>query len=366
MASWHYKGVGVVAMTAPSKVPAIPTAAIAAARGRKHRKYPVSDGAPVEVVEHGTSMAGRILGLAALLTIKPTLAIGSHAPRLPWPFGIVDFMARVVRPAPGTVRATIALPHCTAQLVRAAGVLPADGKRSVILYMHGGAFLTCGANTHGRIVTMLSKFADSPVLVVNYRMVPKHSVGMALDDCYDAYQWLRLRGYEPDQIVLAGDSAGGYLSLALAEKLKAEGLAGEVPAAVVTMSPLFELDNTARADHSNARRDFMFPPKAFQALVELIEKAAERNIVDGHPEEIYEPLDHIEPGLPRTLIHVSGSEVLISDARKAARLLAAAGVPVEVRVWPGQMHVFQLGAPAVPEATRSLRQIGEYIREATW
>ena len=79
-----------------------------------------------------------------------------------------------------------------------------------------------------------------------------------------------------------------------------------------------------------------------------------------------EPLDHIEPGLPRTLIHVSGSEELLSDARKAARLLAAAGVPVEIRIWPGQMHVFQLGAPAVSEATRSIRQIGEYIREATW
>jgi acetyl esterase/lipase len=276
---------------------------------------------------------------------------------------LVDFVARVVRPAPGTVRATISLPHCSAQLVRAGGVLPADGNRSVILYMHGGAFLTCGANSHGRLVTALSRYSDSPVLVVNYRMIPKHSVGMALDDCYDAYKWLRLMGYDPDQIVLAGDSAGGYLALALAEKLQAEG---EEPAAMVAMSPLFEIDNDTRANHPNIRSDAMFPPKAFVALVELINEAAERHIVDGKPEEIYEPLDHIEPGLPRTLIHVSGSEVLVSDARKAAHMLAAAGVPVEVRVWPGQMHVFQLAAPAVSEATRSLRQIGDYIREATW
>jgi acetyl esterase/lipase len=282
---------------------------------------------------------------------------------------VVDFAARVLRPAPGTVRATIALPHCTAQLVRAAGVLPADGRRSVVLYMHGGAFLTCGVNTHGRLVTALSKCADSPVLVVNYRMIPKHSVGTALDDCYDAYKWLRETGYEPDQIVLAGDSAGGYLSLAPAEPLQVEGitgLVGETPSAIATMSPLFEIDNEARADHPNARFDAMFPPKAFHALVELIESAAARRVVDGQPEEVYEPLDHIEPGLPRTLIHVSGSEVLLSDARKAARLLAAAGVPVEIRIWPGQMHVFQLGAPAVSEASRSIKQIGEYIREATW
>lgn len=308
-------------------------------------------------------MAGRLFALAAMMTIKPTLTIGSLAPRLPWPWGLVDIVSRVLRPAPGTVRATISLPNCTAQLVRAAGVLPADGTRSVVLYMHGGAFLTCGANSHGRLVTALSQFADAPVLVVNYRMIPKHSIGQALDDCYDAYKWLRLKGYEPDQIVLAGDSAGGYLSLALAERLHLED---ELPAAVVTMSPLFEIDNEGRAQHPNARSDVMFPPKAFDALVELIESAAERHIVDGRPEEVYEPLDHIESGLPRTLIHVSGSEVLLNDARKAAHMLAAAGVPVEVRIWPGQMHVFQLGAPAVKEATRSLKQIGDYIREATW
>jgi acetyl esterase/lipase len=301
-----------------------------------------------------------------MLTIRPTLAIGSYAPRLPWPFGIVDYACRLLKPAPGTVRATISLPNCNAQLVRADGVLPADGKRRIVLYMHGGAFLTCGVNTHGRLVETLSNFADSPVLVVNYRMIPRHSVGMALADCHDAYKWLRLKGYDPEQIVLAGDSAGGYLALALAEKLQQEGLAGESPAAIVTLSPLFEIDNEARANHPNIHSDAMFPPKAFTALVDLVEAAAARNVVDGKAEEVFEPLDHIEPGLPRTLIHVSGSEVLLNDARKAAHMLAAAGVPVEVRVWPGQMHVFQIAAPAVKEATRSLKQVGDYIREATW
>ncbi|MCH9668193.1 MAG: alpha/beta hydrolase [Actinomycetia bacterium] len=356
-------------MTAPSKVPSTAHIGVRPGRGHKSRRFPVSDGAPVEVVEDGPSLAGRLMGLAALLTIKPTLTVGSYAPRLPWPWGLVDIAAKMLRPPPGTVRATISLPHCSAQLVRAAGVLPADGRRSVVLYLHGGAFLTCGVNTHGRLVAALSKAADSPVLVVNYRMIPKHSVATALDDCFDAYKWLRETGYEPDQIVLAGDSAGGYLALALAQRLLVEGIngyVGESPAAVATMSPLFEIDNEARADHPNVRTDVMFPHRAFHALVELIREASSHNVTDGHPEDVYEPLDHIEPGLPRTLIHVSGSEVLLSDARKAARMLAAAGVPVELHIWPGQMHVFQLGAPAVPEANRSIRQIGEYIREATW
>lgn len=315
-----------------------------------------------EFVEDEPSIAGRVAWVSARLTIRPTLAIGSHLADAPWPWGLLDFAARAVTPMPGSVRATIRLPRCTARLVRAAGVLPADGTRRAVLYMHGGGFLTCGANTHDRIVTTLSAYADTPVLVMNYRMLPRHSIGEAIDDCYDGYRWLRRRGYRPEQVVLAGDSAGGYLSLALAQRLQGEG---EQPAAIVCMSPLLQLSKAPKLAHPNIRSDAMFCGATFGAFVDLIAKAARRRTLTGHPEGIYEPLDHIEAGLPPTLIHVSGSEVLLHDARLGTRRLAAAGVAVELRVWPGQMHVFQIAAPMVPEADRSLRQIGNYIREAT-
>ena len=349
-------------MTAPSKVSGAPRSHIGPVRRPKTRRFPVSDGAPVEVVEDGPSIAGRLAGLAARMTIWPTLAIGSYVPFVPWPWGLVDFVSRATYPVPGTAKATVKLPHCSAQLIRGDGVLPADGTRRVILYMHGGAFLTCGQHTHGRLAAILSKYADAPVLVVNYRLLPKHSIGEAIEDCYDGYHWLRDQGYPADQIVLAGDSAGGYLGLALAERLLAEH---ESPAALVSMSPLMELRKAPKQAHPNIHTDAMFPAKAFDAFVELIAKAAAHRVVDGQPEEVYEPLDHLQQGLPRTLIHVSGSEVLLHDARLAARRLAASGVPAEVHVWPGQMHVFQLVTPLVSESTRSLRQIGDYIREAT-
>lgn len=342
-------------MTAPSKV-------VGPAARRAPRRYSVSDRPPVEIIEDDPSLPARLVSLGTRLTMWPALAVLSHIPHLPWPFGLVDFAARALLPSPGTVRATVGLPNASAQLVRAPGVLPADGRRRVVLYLHGGGFMTCGVNSHSRISVALSKFADSPVLVVDYRLIPKHTIGMAIDDCYDGYRWLRQRGYEPDQIVIAGDSAGGYLALALAQRLQAEG---ETPAALVAISPLLQLEKDPKLAHPNARTDSMFPPKAFDALVALVARAAAKNVVDGVPEDVYEPLDHIEPGLPQTLIHVSGSEVLLHDARLAARRLAAAGVPTEVRVWPGQIHDFQLAAPLVPEATRSLRQIGEYIRDAT-
>ena len=123
-------------------------------------------------------------------------------------------------------------------------MLPADGNRRVVLYMHGGAFLTCGVNSHSRISVALSKFADTPVLVVNYRMIPKHSHRQRPRRLSTTpTSGCGSRGYEPDQIVLAGDSAGGYLSLALAQRLQAEG---EEPAALVTMSPLLRDSTTDR------------------------------------------------------------------------------------------------------------------------
>src|SRR3984957_7363191 len=106
-----------------------------------------------QIVEADASVAGRLAWLAARLTIRPALTIGSYLLDMPWPWGLVDFAAGAVTPAPGSVRATIRLPHCTARLVRAPGVLAADGTRRVVMYMHGGAFLTCGANTHDRLVT---------------------------------------------------------------------------------------------------------------------------------------------------------------------------------------------------------------------
>ncbi|OBJ78191.1 alpha/beta hydrolase [Mycobacterium colombiense] len=354
-------------MTAPSKesgssATTVRPHDVLRARRAQARKFAISDGAPVEVLESGPSVAARLANLTSRLTIRPILSVGSHVPNLPWPWGLIDLTARVLIPASATVRETVKLPHASAQLVRAPGVLPADGSRRVIVYLHGGAFLTCGANSHGRLVEALSKFADSPILVVNYRLLPKNSVGMALDDCHDAYRWLRQRGYEPDQIVLAGDSAGGYLALTLAQRLQEEG---EDPAALVAISPLLQLAKEPKQAYPNIETDAMFTAGAFDALSELVAGAARKNIVDGKPEEIYEPLEHIKPGLPRTLIHVSGSEVLLHDARLAASRLAAVGVPAEVRVWPGQVHDFQLAAPMVPEAARSLRQIGDYIREAT-
>src|SRR5262245_13725350 len=277
-------------MSAPATALSSPRPGLSGPRARKARRYPVRAGAVVDVSQDGPSMAGRIAWLSARLMIRPTLSVGSYLPSAPWPWGVVEFAARAIAPAPGTVRSGIRLAHCAAQLVRAAGVLPADGARRVVLYLHGGAFLTCGPYSYGRLVSMLSGFADSPVLVPNYRKIPKHSISEAINDCYDGYRWLRRNGYQPDQIVLAGDSAGGYLALALAQRLLD---CGEQPAALVAMSPLLQLAAQPKTTHPNAGSDAMFPPRAFGAFHGLITRAVANRDSNAHTDALYEPLDHI-------------------------------------------------------------------------
>ncbi len=130
-------------------------------------------------------------------------------PNLHWPLEYVDGLAGLVpRFGSSAEIQPIRLEHCTAEWVRAPGA--SSGR--AILYLHGGAFLTCGLNTHRSLVTRLSKAADARVLNVGYRKLPSHQIADAIDDAMSGLRWLQQRGYDGDRIVVAGDSAGGYLA----------------------------------------------------------------------------------------------------------------------------------------------------------
>lgn len=305
-------------------------------------------------IQSGPSPLAKILSVVTHMTVRNALKVGCHAPHLPWPYGLVEFGARVLLPRPCGNRVQVQLPNCTAQLVSAPGVDP-DVERAV-LYFHGGGFLTCGPNTHSRLITRLSKFSNSPILAVDYRLAPEHPMNHAIRDCRDAYAWLR-KDHEPGQIVFAGDSAGGYLAMRTASDIRVRY--GESPAALALMSPLLQLDPGPKTRDTNANSDAMFGPEAFPWLAQLIRRANDGQLPT-------EPLNWLLPGeIPPTLIHVSGSEILLHDAELAARRLTEVDTPVTLRIWPGQIHVFQIAAPLLPEAERSLKQIGAFIVVST-
>src|SRR6185503_8226229 len=113
--------------------------------------------------------------------------------------------AAVLLPARvSATRQAVTLPHCPAELVRATGTTASRA----ILYMHGGAFLTCGLNTHRSLVARLSHAADAAVLNVGYRMLPAHGLAEAIEDGVDGLKWLREQGFTSPNFVVAGDSAG--------------------------------------------------------------------------------------------------------------------------------------------------------------
>lgn len=291
------------------------------------------------------------------MTLRTALSAAVATPlvaRCPWPFGALDRIAGLLPKSPDTKHDVIRLTNVEARLVRAPGV-PANTGR-VILYLHGGAFLVCGANTHHSLINRLSKSAQAPVLAVNYRMIP-NSLRDGIDDCVEAYKYLR-RTYEASQIVLAGDSAGGYMAMSLAVYLA--GI--ETPGAMVLLSPLLQLDPKGKRAHANASHDAMFSSAAFDTLISMLKRA--------NFGELYEPLDHLctvmdGSELPPTMIHVSGDEVLLHDAILAAEMMTDLDASVDVTIWPGQIHVFQIASALIPEARRSLDQLGRFIIEKT-
>ena len=216
-------------MTAPSKVSGSPRNTVRPhevlkARRVEARRFAISDGAPVEVLESGPSVAARVATLASRLTIRPVLAVGSYVPNLPWPWGLIDLAARVLLPVSATVRETVKLAQC----LGAAGARARSAARG--RHPSGGCLLA------RRRVSDLWSELPRPAWSRRCRSLltrpcwssitgccPSIRSGWRCDDCHDAYQWLRERGYQPDQIVLAGDSAGGYLALALAQRLQEEG-----------------------------------------------------------------------------------------------------------------------------------------------
>lgn len=303
----------------------------------------------------GTSPQAHLLAAVLRRSVKPFLDTWARRPYLPWPTELVDFAGRSLPPVKGTTRRSIKLRNCPAELIT-----PTDssGDRA-ILYFHGGAFLCCGINTHRQMVSRIAAESDARVLNVSYRMLPHDPIRAAIDDGVDGYRWLLAHGYTPDRIVIAGDSAGGFLTFAVTLEAMRQGLPR--PAANVALSPLTDLDPTRKLENPNAGKCAVFPRRAVPVLSKMIEDLDARS---GTAPTV-SPVDDMLEDMPPTLVQTGSEELTSVDAELMAERLAAAGVPTELQVWEGQVHVFQAAAGFLPEGSRAIEEIGEFVQRST-
>ncbi|WP_094981098.1 alpha/beta hydrolase [Rhodococcus pyridinivorans] len=311
----------------------------------------------------GVSTRSRALSFSVRRTVRPFIEAWSYAPTLPWPASAIDHLAFPLVPVPGTHRRRVDLPMCPAELLWAPGAaLPAaqvDMDGTAVLYLHGGAFLCCGLTTHRHLVSRISATTGAPVLAVGYRMLPRHPIRRAVEDGLDGLRWLVAHGHPAERVVIAGDSAGGFLTFAVAHEAVRLGIGR--PAGTVALSPLTDLDPRGKLDHPNSHRCAVFPRRAVAVLSTLVERA-ERLGGEGD-EPVASPVDLDLSEMPPALIQTGSEEMTYVDAELMARRLQLAGVSTELQVWEKQVHAFQAAAGVVPESGRAIAEIGRFVRE---
>lgn len=239
----------------------------------------------------------------------------------------------------------------------------ADGARPAhrILYLHGGSWMSGSPAGYRPLAARISRETGCVVFVPDYRLAPEHPFPAGLEDCIAAWQWLSRRGPKTassaETLVIIGDSAGGNLALAAALKLKADG--ERLPDAVVALSPAADLTWQSPSLATRAGDDPILRPDRLHLVSEAYVQGAERM---DHP--YVSPIFGDFDGLARVLIQVGDREVLLDDAKRVAERMKEQAVAVELQVYEGMPHVFQLFAPTVGAATDAIERIGAFVREA--
>ncbi len=226
----------------------------------------------------------------------------------------------------------------------------------VVLYLHGGGFVAGSPATHRPITMTLARFTGARVFALDYRLAPEYRFPAGLEDCVAAYRWL-CGHYAPSRIAIAGDSAGGGLTVGTLLRIRDEG--GGQPACAIAFSPWTELASRWPSFRANSERCTMFCSANFRDFAVAY--------LGGNPEEYPEasPVNASLEGLAPMLVQVSTSETLLDDALILARRARSAGTVVEVELYADLPHCWQMLVGLVPEANLALRRAAKFIRSHT-
>jgi acetyl esterase/lipase len=232
-------------------------------------------------------------------------------------------------------------------------IVPSASPDKVLLYFHGGGFIMGSINDHRLFTVMLGRVLNMRVLSVEYRLSPEYPHPAPLEDSTSAYMWLLNEGFEPKNIILAGDSAGGNLTLATLIKLRDDGIT--LPAGAVCFSPHTDNSGTSETFFKNAETDpFLGDIGEFwwgEARLEGVD-----------PNDPYaSPLLADLKGLPPLLIQASTNEMLYDHSTRFAKKAKAAGVDVTLETWDDMIHVFQ--AFPFPESKEAISNVQKFVKK---
>jgi epsilon-lactone hydrolase len=234
---------------------------------------------------------------------------------------------------------------------------PGASAARTILYLHGGGYVAGAAQDYRELVSRLARAAEARALTLDYRLAPEHPHPAAVEDAVTAYRWLLASGAEAGRTVLAGDSAGGGLSVATLVSLRDRG--ERMPAAGVCICPWVDLEITGTSMDTNAEAD----PLVKRDVVANMATAYLQGQDPRMP--LASPLHAELKGLPPLLIQVGEAETLLDDANRLAERARMAGVDVTYEPWPDMIHVWQGFGSFLPEARQAIERIGEFIRKRT-
>lgn len=223
----------------------------------------------------------------------------------------------------------------------------------LILYLHGGAYATGSPVTHRALMARIAGLTGLPVVAPQYRLAPEHPAPAAFEDALAAHAALLERGHAAAQIILAGDSAGGGLALAVLARLCS---GGQRPAGIVAFSPWTDLTLTGESLVGNAAREALLPPERMGMVVDLARGGL--HPADPRLSPLFARFDNPPPAL----LQVGTTEILRDDSRRMAAHLRAAGGAVRLSEWEDCPHVWQMLGGYLPEAEAALAEVAAFVR----
>lgn len=233
---------------------------------------------------------------------------------------------------------------------------PGADAGAVLLYLHGGGYVMGSPNTHRDLVARLSRASGLPAFAADYRLAPEHPFPAAVDDAVAVYRALLASGVRADRVTVAGDSAGGGLTLALLAAIKAAG--EPMPAGAAVISPWTDLALTGASLTARAAIDPMIKGAEPIALM------ARHYLGSADPKHrLASPLYAGYEGFPPLHIQVGTSEVLFDDGARVAARACEAGVPVVFEPWQDMIHVWHAFAALLPEGQQAIERMGSWLRE---